>query len=394
MGLTTYKVAILGCGGRGRASGRAYQAHPRTEVVALCDLVPELRERLGEELSVSTHYSDLDQMLIDTRPDILVISTGTEFHYELCMRVVKHGVNIDVEKPITIDLEQADTLLAQAAEHGVKIAVHHQGRVGGSLRALSAALREGRIGKARYLSASDKGYYGGYGLMNIGCHLINNLLELAGPCRGVSAVALTGNSLITPDDVVQSPLGMGTIAGEHITAVLHFDESVTATLKLHPFSIDTDAYAIEVFGANGRLLWLGGSKSRGAYQLTQPHFVPGIDTQSWEPLEPVRPFVYDEALSPDPDDVAFADEYVKAIDEDRPHRCSGEQGRHVLEVMMGIFESAAYRRYVALPQSTRVHPLLQWRREAGLPDPEPVPRPYGEWLAAENDRIARLIESA
>ena len=36
-----YRVAILGCRGRGTAAGRAYHQHPRTEVVALCDLVPE-----------------------------------------------------------------------------------------------------------------------------------------------------------------------------------------------------------------------------------------------------------------------------------------------------------------------------------------------------------------
>lgn len=392
--MKTYKVAILGCGGRGRAAGRAYQAHPRTEVVALCDLVSELRDQLGDEIGVGTRYSDLDQMIDDTQPDIVTVSTGTEYHYDLCMHVVEHGVNIDVEKPITIDLQQADTLLAKAADQGVRIAVHHQGRVSGALRAVAQALGEGRIGSVRYLTASDKGYYGGYGLMNIGCHLINNLLELAGPCRGVSAVALTGDRLITPEDVVQSPLGMGTIAGEHITAVLHFDESVTATLKLHPFRIDTDAYAIEVFGADGRLLWLGGSKSRGAYQLVQPHFVPGVEPNPWKPLDLVRSFEYDESFSPDPDDVAFADEYVKALDENRPHRCSGEQGRHVLEVMMGIFESAAYRRYVALPQPRRAHPLLLWRREAGLPEPEPVPRPYQEWLKVENERIARHLKGA
>ena len=55
---------------------------------------------------------------------------------------------------------------------------------------------------------------------------------------------------------------------------------------------------------------------------------------------------------------------------------------------MGLFESAAYGRRVELPQEDRSHPLLRWRREHGLDDPGPVPRDYGEWLAAEDDRIA------
>ena len=42
-----YRVAILGCRGRGTAAARAYHAHPRTQVVGLCDLVPELVDTLG-----------------------------------------------------------------------------------------------------------------------------------------------------------------------------------------------------------------------------------------------------------------------------------------------------------------------------------------------------------
>ena len=43
----TYRVAILGCRGRGGAAARAYFAHPRTELVGLCDLVAERRDQLG-----------------------------------------------------------------------------------------------------------------------------------------------------------------------------------------------------------------------------------------------------------------------------------------------------------------------------------------------------------
>ena len=39
------------------------------------------------------------------------------------------------------------------------------------------------------------------------------------------------------------------------------------------------------------------------------------------------------------EDYQFADEYVQALDEGRAHECSGEAGRHVLEILMGIFES-------------------------------------------------------
>ena len=89
------------------------------------------------------------------------------------------------------------------------------------------------------------------------------------------------------------------------------------------------------------------------------------------------------------EDYQFADEYVQALDEGRAHECSGAEGRHVLEILMGIFESGAYGRRVELPQADRTHPLLRWRREAGLDLPAPMPRPYGEWLEVEDRRLGR-----
>ena len=126
--MKTYRVAILGCRDRGGHAGRAYRAHPRTEVVGLCDTVVERLNGLGDELGVSARYTDLDAMIEEVRPDVVAIPTGTEFHYPLCMRVLEHGVDIDVEKPVTIDLEQVDTLVARAKEVGSRIAVHHQQR--------------------------------------------------------------------------------------------------------------------------------------------------------------------------------------------------------------------------------------------------------------------------
>ena len=86
--MRTYRVAILGCRARGTSVARAYHAHPRCEIVALCDRVPELLNTLGDELGVKVRYTDLDEMMRTHRPEIVAIPTGTEFHYDLSMRVL------------------------------------------------------------------------------------------------------------------------------------------------------------------------------------------------------------------------------------------------------------------------------------------------------------------
>ena len=385
--MKTYRVAILGCRLRGTDTAQAYDGHHRTEVVGLCDLDQERLDKLGDELGVTARFTDLDAMIVETRPDIVAIPTGTEFHYDLSMRVLEHGVNVEVEKPICVELEQADAILAKAREKGVRFAVHQQTRISEHAQAVAKALADGRIGELRYIHATGKGYYGGYGLMNIGTHTLNQIMRYAGHCRSVSATAVTAGRPITPDDVVPSPSGMGTIAGEYITASLRFDNGVTANLLQHRFlEVDQVGYRIELYGTKGRLMWRVG----GAWWLPQPHFLPDGEHDRWEPLDPIYPDHFDPGSGLRADDYWFVEEYVNALDEGRDHECSGVEGRHVLEILMGIFESAAYGRPVDLPQRRRDHPLRRWRSEHGLGDPAPMPRPYDEWLDAEDQRVRHV----
>ena len=213
--------------------------------------------------------------------------------------------------------------------------------------------------------------------MNIGCHKINDMLKFAGHCRSIVAHAMTNGHIITPNDVLQAPAGMGTIAGEHIIAALQFDDDVTGTLLHDQFDpIDFTGSVMEFYGSKGRFFRHGEKAS----WLPQPHFVPGERLDRWENLAPTYPEHYDSKVNASADDYWFVDEYVRALDEGREHECSGFEARHVVEVMMGIFESAAYGIRVNLPQRNREHPLLRWRSESGLSDP---PRHLQQGTGAE-----------
>ncbi len=121
-----------------------------------------------------------------------------------------------------------------------------------------------------------------------------------------------------------------------------------------------------------------------------PHFVPDGEGAVWESIDLDYSEHFDPSGTANEADYGYADDFVLALDEGREHTSSGSEGLHVIEVMMGIFESAAYGRSVDLPQTKRDHPLLRWRREAGLHDPEPMPRDYNAWLAAEDARLGRI----
>ena len=383
----TYRAALLGCGKRGTHASRAYRFHPRTEVVGLCDLDRERLHRLGDELGVDARFKDLEAMLAAVEPDIVIVPVQTDLHFPLAMRVLDaRACHLDVEKPMTVDLAQADALLARAEELGTQIAVHHQGGSRRPLGAVKQALAAGRIGVPLHVTCNGKGYYGGYELMNIGTHMLNALLAVTGPCRRVTASLLTDGRPITAADVVQSPKGMGTIAGQQISATLEYDEMLTGTLHQHMFpAIDTVAMGFEIAGTEGRLRWHYG----GGWIQQVPWALP--DRARWEALPEQRlPARLPKGVSDD--EYWYVDDYVNALDADGSHPSDGHRGRHIMEIILAIFESGAYRRPVTLPQAERDHPLLRLRREAGLGAPDPAPREYREWLAVQAARHGWPVE--
>ena len=389
--MKTYRVAILGCRSRGTSAARAYHAHPRTKVVGLCDLIEDRLNTLGDELDLDARFTDLDEMIRQTDPDIVAIPTAPALHAPLALRVLEHGVNIEVEKPMGMDLIETDAVMNKAAEKGVQVAVHHQWRLSAWNQAVNQAYQAGKIGELRYIYASGKGYYGGFGLMEIGTHVLTQVIKYGGHCQSVTAHATTRGRPITPQDVLPAPRGNGTVAGDHVTATLQFANGVTGTLLQHQFKkIEIDAHVVELYGTEGRLMW----HPRGAWWLPNPHVPPANERDGWEALTPIYADSFAQAVETTPGNINlnegdywFVDEYVRALDEGREHECSGAEGSHVIEIIMGIFESAAYGTRVDLPQSNREHPLIRWRREAGLEAPEPMPMTDPEWLMEEEKRL-------
>ena len=388
-----YKVALLGCGPRGTLASLGYKAHPRTEVVGVCDINEERLHKLGDILNVNARYTDADTMLSELKPDIVIIPTGTEFHFPLSMKVLEFGANIDVEKPMCHNLDEADILLNKARETGYRISVHHQGRVGTAFRAVQKAINAGKIGKLRYIFASGKGYYGGYGLLNIGVHSLSYLIGHAGKCTSLHASVLTDGKPITPDDI--ATLSMGTLAGEHITATLEFESGITGNLLHQRFAeVNNHGCYVELFGTEGKILW----SMRGAWIIndiydhpddfnsTTTHF--RSNNSQWERLPHEIHEDFDPSSNADANEFWYVDEYVKALDTNTQPPTNANLAVNITEIMMGIFESGAYRKRVNLPQQKRDHPLERWAKETNTTIPKTTLN-YTDWLEAEDKRLGR-----
>jgi len=198
--METYRVAILGCRSRGTSAARVYHAYSWTQVVGLCDLLEDQLNTLGDELDLEARFTDLDAMIRQIAPGIVAIPTAPAFHAPLALRVLEHAVNIEVEKPMGMDLIETDAVMNKAAAKGVQVAVHHQWRLSPWTQDINQVYQAGKIGELRYIYASGQGYYSGFGLMEIGTHLLTHIIKFAGHCQNVTAHATTHGRSITPQD--------------------------------------------------------------------------------------------------------------------------------------------------------------------------------------------------
>lgn len=203
-----YKIAIVGC-------GRIMPSHIISiiknrrlyELVAVCDIDKNKTKKaikLHKALNFSsffkikkvTAYTDIDEMLENEDIDIVSILTPSGLHYEHSIKCLKKKKHVLVEKPMAMNINEANEMNKIADLNKVKLGVCFQKRYNKSIVKLKKAIDEGRFGKifvinARTYWSRDESYYksdawrgtkqyDGGTLMNQSIHVIDIVTWLVG----------------------------------------------------------------------------------------------------------------------------------------------------------------------------------------------------------------------
>ena len=122
-----YRAAILGCPNRSRTHARAYAHVRQGEIVAICDIDPDVLNAFGNEFEIQKRYTDAHEMLEAERPDLLHIVTRPSLRVPLLRIPAEHEVPaVIVEKPIAIDSEHFLAISEMNEKSRTKFVVNHQ----------------------------------------------------------------------------------------------------------------------------------------------------------------------------------------------------------------------------------------------------------------------------
>jgi scyllo-inositol 2-dehydrogenase (NADP+) len=150
------RVGLIGVGKMGLSHYAILGAHPRVEVVAICDSASYLTSALRKHTGVET-FKDYRRMFDAARLDCVVVATPTSTHYEAASEALERGLHVFVEKPLCLDPAQSAKLaaLAKATRKANQVGYHN--RFIGTFRETRRLVRAGAIGEAYHIAGSAFG---------------------------------------------------------------------------------------------------------------------------------------------------------------------------------------------------------------------------------------------
>jgi UDP-N-acetylglucosamine 3-dehydrogenase len=98
-------------------------------------------------------YTDYRQMVKETRPDLVAVVVPTNSHFEVASYLLKQGIHVLLEKPMTSTIEEAAALIQIARTKGVCIAVGHVERFNPAIIELKRRITQGELGELFQLHA-------------------------------------------------------------------------------------------------------------------------------------------------------------------------------------------------------------------------------------------------
>ena len=343
------RYALIGCG---RISTNHIKAalNNDLEIVAVCDIEAKNIQSLLEKHSLENEdsikrYSDYKAMLTENKIELVSIATESGKHAEIALYCIDQGIPVIIEKPIALNMDDAEEIIRRAQEKNVKVAACHQNRFNIAVQKMRNALEEGRFGKIShgtihvrwnrnkdyYLQAPWRGTWeqDGGALMNQCIHGIDLLRWMLGD----EVEEVYGTTRQQFHDYLEvEDVGL---------AIVKFKNGAIATIEgttnIYPRNLEETLY---VFGERGTVK-LGGTSTNNidVWQFADSR----QEDDDNQGLKEATSNVYGNGHTS-----LFAD-MIEAINTDRKPYVDAVAGRNALELVLAIYKSQQTGLPVQLP---------------------------------------------
>jgi len=231
------RFAVIGVGAGVFSMHFPAVKQPFVAMVGACDIRPEPGQQRAAMLD-APFYTDYRQMIDELKPDVAVVITPHYCHAEIAIYCLEAGCNVLVEKPMALEVAEADAMIAAAQQTGKLLAINFQHRQRPEVRAARQLIQEGRLGRlqrvdlvtpwprsaAYYRQASWRATWPGEGggiLMNQAPHDLDLLCHLMGRPDAVVAWTRTTLHHVEVEDTATALLRWDAADGAGATGYIH-----------------------------------------------------------------------------------------------------------------------------------------------------------------------------
>jgi UDP-N-acetyl-2-amino-2-deoxyglucuronate dehydrogenase len=150
-----HKVGIIGCGAILPRHIEAIESNPEFELVALCDIQPQLVKSLGKRYKVKT-YTDYKRMIQNEDINFVPILTPNSLHKEHALFALKNNCDVLVEKPVGFHPEDINEIKKCAKDNKQKAYCVLQVRLNPTVDLTKKILDKGLLGEIRGFSFTQR----------------------------------------------------------------------------------------------------------------------------------------------------------------------------------------------------------------------------------------------
>ncbi|MGC5170222.1 Gfo/Idh/MocA family protein [Micromonospora sp. DT81.3] len=333
-----HKVGIIGLGNISAAYLETLNGIPSITVAAVADLDAARAEAVAAALP-SARAVTVAELLADDEVTTVLNLTIPAAHAEVALAAIAHGKHVYGEKPLAVTLEEGRAIVDAAAAAGVSLGTAPDTVLGTGIQTARAALEDGSIGTPTAASAvmitagherwhpQPDFYYraGGGPLFDMGPYYVSSLVHLLGPVRSVIGASVRP----LEERLIES----GPRAGErirveidtHIAGILEHHGGALSTITTSFDGSATLAAPIEVHGTGGTLAAPDPNHFHGDVRVF------ARNGSEWRTV-PASAGYADSGRG-----IGLLDMLESANGDGR---ASGSIGLHVLEIMVGLTESA------------------------------------------------------
>ncbi|MBL0709173.1 MAG: Gfo/Idh/MocA family oxidoreductase [Sulfurimonas sp.] len=131
-------IAITGLGIMGKNHYNTLKNIKNVNIVGLCDI--SIEESYKEPF-----FTDLEKMLLEVKPDALIIATPTSLHKEATLLCAEHGIDIFIEKPAASSVKDAKEMAQAIKMKNIKSCIGHIERYNPVVKALIKEIDEHEV---------------------------------------------------------------------------------------------------------------------------------------------------------------------------------------------------------------------------------------------------------